>query len=47
MKPLEKEELRKIRGGISEGAILGITAIVVFLLGALVGYENPGECNVK
>lgn len=47
MKELNKEQLMNIKGGISEAAILGITALVIFILGAFVGFENPGECNVK
>lgn len=47
MKKLNIEELKRIKGGVSQGVILGITAIVIFLIGTFVGYENPEECNVK
>ncbi len=45
MKKIDNLELKKVRGGISEGAILLISAAVVFILGIFTGYTNPLECS--
>ncbi len=43
---LTKEEMYEIDGGgISIGAIVGICAGVVYLIGARSGYTNPNRCN--
>lgn len=47
MKIINKEEQKKIKGGISEGTVILISAAVIFILGIFTGYTNPKECNVK
>lgn len=47
MKIIDKNELKEVKGGISEGAVILISAAVVFILGIFTGYSNPVECNNK
>lgn len=46
MEKISNRDLTEINGGgISLTAVLGITALVTFLLGVFDGYVNPQECN--
>ena len=47
MKEVNRELLKTVTGGISEGAVIGIAALVIFLIGTFVGYSNPVGCNNK
>lgn len=47
MEKISNDVAKNIKGGISEGAVLLITAAVVFVLGIFTGYTNPLECNNK
>lgn len=47
MKRIDEKELKEIRGGISSGAVVLISAAVVFILGIFTGYSNPVGCNTK
>jgi len=46
MKKLENKELEKINGGeLSVMAVLGITALAVFIAGIIDGIVNPRKCG--
>lgn len=46
MKRLNNEELKQIEGGgIKIGLVLGIGAIITFLIGVADGYMRPLKCN--
>ena len=46
MKNIKTEELENINGGeLSMMAIIGIAALVVFLLGIFEGIVNPRKCG--
>ena len=46
MQKLSKEEMMNIKGGgISVWVILGIGALVTFLVGVIDGIVNPLDCN--
>ena len=40
MEKISSEEQKNILGGISEGAVLLISAAVVFVIGVFTGYTN-------
>lgn len=43
---LNNEELKKVEGGgIKIGLIVGIGAIITFLIGVADGYMRPLKCN--
>lgn len=43
---LNNEHLSSIKGGgFNLGIILGVGALVVFIIGILDGYTNPTKCN--
>ena len=44
---IEDEKLKRIKGGFSVWAFVGITAIVAFLVGVVEGYTNPKGCEVN
>ena len=46
-KKIEDEKLKRIKGGFSVWAFVGITAIVAFLVGVVEGYTNPKGCEVN
>ena len=45
MNYISNQELKKIKGGFSVWAVLGIAAIISFLAGVISGYVNPQECG--
>ncbi|MEG0995129.1 MAG: class IIb bacteriocin, lactobin A/cerein 7B family [Bacilli bacterium] len=48
MKLLKEEELCNVKGGcISIYAIIGISALFVFISGIMDGYANPTKCVTK
>jgi hypothetical protein len=47
MQKIEGEKLKRIKGGFSVWAFVGITAIVAFLVGVVEGYTNPKGCEVN
>ena len=47
MQKREDEKLQRIKRGFSVWAIVGITAIVAFLVGGVEGYTNPKGCEVN
>ena len=42
---LSSGELKKITGGVSVWAVLGIVSGLIFGVGALDGYARPRSCN--
>ena len=47
MEKINSKEQKNIKGGISEGAVLLVSAAIVFVLGIFTGYTNPVGCNSK
>ena len=47
MQKIEDEKLKRIKGGFSVWAFVGITAIVAVLVGVVEGYTNPKGCEVN
>lgn len=45
MNLLNEVELTKVSGGISVAVVIGIGAIIVFVIGILDGFVNPNSCN--
>ena len=45
MKEITEEKQKKIKGGFSVWAFVGITALVDFLVGVIEGYTNPRICD--
>lgn len=45
MKKIDETKQKKIKGGFSVWAFVGITAIVAFLVGVIEGYTNPKNCD--
>lgn len=46
MNKLNDKELVNIKGGgISIGVVIGISALVVFVVGVIDGFVNPEKCN--
>lgn len=45
MKELNKEDLKNINGGFSFGSIVGIGAIITFIIGVIDGYVRPLACR--
>lgn len=48
MNSLNEVELKNINGGsISIGAVIGISALVVFAIGVIDGFVNPDKCRME
>ena len=45
MKNIEESELKKINGGISGWAVVGISALATLFIGFLDGIVHPKRCN--
>ncbi len=45
MKDLSNNELTETKGGIGVWGLIGIGAVVVFLIGVVDGYTRPLACN--
>jgi len=46
MREIKKEEMTLVEGGADPVLITSIvSAIIIFLVGALHGYSNPKSCN--
>lgn len=46
MREIEENELEKVRGGSSSSWVgLGISALVIFIIGVIDGYTRPLSCN--
>lgn len=45
MNKLDKEELEKVKGGISFWGIAGIISAAIFIVGVLDGIARPLKCN--
>lgn len=45
MTKIKEEELKRINGGISGWAVIGICALVTFLAGVVDGIARPLKCN--
>jgi len=46
MKQIRDEELKKMSGGFSIWAGIGIAAVVVFLVGVVDGIIHPKSCEI-
>ncbi len=46
MNTLQKEELKKIKGGaVNWGLLTGIGAVASFVIGVIDGWIHPKKCN--
>jgi len=45
MNLLNEVELTKVSGGISAAVVIGIGALIVFVIGIVDGFVNPNACN--
>lgn len=42
---LTEKQMHEVNGGISWGVLAGISAAIIYIIGALNGYTNPSRCN--